>query len=681
MRLGIRSMRVAFAAVLAAGAFLELRGATRATAEETWTLLPSSEWHDEFSPLYTNGQGLYCEGDPTQTADAPELVTYTLTDEETGEYGPIEAIKNEAVVCFKNTATPAEIRAVLAGLGLDILHAYYDPDATDPESHLAWFNVEASPTSAHWNDTGGLVAALRALPIVLRAGYSDVARVCGTPLYSNAEQQPNDPVFKLNATPSIRHASRMGLAGAWYSPDADLGDLTRQPSYVVVMDTGVDMDHPDLVGGHYLSPSGSRIGFGCAKKAAYFGTVRPFLPAPAQTNGENPIPAADAPAAPVQGVSADPCKLLDLKHFGHGHGTAMAGIVAAASNNGSGAVSASGDLAKFVSARLRMVAHEKVSVASAIPLVKKITAAFSLSASSGNVSNARTVYFGFATDAVKRTEVFDDLLDVMRKDGTKGVNDRLWIAPAANNAVGVVEPKLSFPACILKKKANADDTRSALPVVLGVTGVEYGPTSLVRAVEANWFSPRYTSGPQTGQFKPLDRRTYSISASTKADSLVDVREQWYGLRYTATAFVPADPSSGLKKVGYQHWDIGAPGNPALNGNAGSLEVYTGGYGTLLHASRRPNNLAYGNSVAAAHVAALAGALFAKFPSRKAADISLHIQRSQTSEGATHTETFGGHTYQIIEFDPVPTAPDPARRGRIPCPVDFLIALTTSPPSS
>lgn len=657
-----KSRCVLLAAGLLAGVATFVGGARLASADETWTLLPEAEWYDEFSPLYTNGQGLYCEGDPTPTAADPVLVPYWLTDPETGEAWQTEYIQNEAVISFHADVTAAQIRALLDGFDLDILSAYFDPDPLDPETSMSWFRVRIPATSTYNENVPLLLSALNALPEVEEAGLSEVARLCtGTPLYTDPLTQPNDAMAKpQDSSEAWLRSAYSGLRAAWYSADADLG-AERTKSVVVVMDTGVDADHEDFDGKLYTR-SGSRWAIGIKNSGkSYFGAMRPVVASPTQTAPSNLVPASHAPT----GSSPDPLKHIELRYQGCAHGTAMAGIIGAKANNGIGTVNASGDLALVLPARMEMVGDYKVALASAPSIVKLITKNLSPPSALGAEVKVRTVYMGFAHKAGKRPKTMDDLLQAMRNDIKKSGQTRLWVAPAGQSPQGEVDPKLAYPAAILKQRKSSAGSNPKDPTVLGVTSVDLSPTDGWLHVSASdYFSPRDGSG----QYLPLDRRAYQISAQDHFDGLMDVRDKWYSLKWRS------NPVKSVMVAGYTKWDTGLE----ASGSAYAQSIGTGGF-TNVHLNWADgHNQTFGTSVAAAQIAALSGALFSKFPDRTAAKISLHIQRSQSTLGATHTETVDGHTYQLIQFT---SAPAGRGAGRIAGAVDVFLALTTDPPTN
>ncbi|MEO6496504.1 MAG: S8 family peptidase [Solirubrobacteraceae bacterium] len=125
------------------------------------------------------------------------------------------------------------------------------------------------------------------------------AIICAQPAVAGAAAQPNDPLFGQQWP--LAHESALGRAAAWQ-------EATGAGALVAVLDTGVDFSHPDLQGAFWTNPDevpGNRIdddrnGFVDDVHGADF------------VNGDGD-PADDA-----------------------GHGTHVAGIVAARSGNGIG---------------------------------------------------------------------------------------------------------------------------------------------------------------------------------------------------------------------------------------------------------------------------------------------------------------------------------------------------------
>ncbi len=677
-----------------------------------WVLRPRHEWPDEFSPRYSNGRGCFLDGDPTDPDGngAAELFTYVSRNAETGECCEVEAIQNEAVVNFAPCVTAEAIRRLFHELGLEILQAWFDPQPCRPESSMSWFLVGVGPDSRFHRDVEGLVERLTALPCVVSAGYSSVAHAAAKPLYPRTG--PDDELFRIYETHywgEIRNLALaplglVGLPSAWYDEGADLGNAT-QKTCVVIMDSGVDVDHPEFGGPgdpgsiYSLTRSGveRRQGLSSEKKHRDFGDVGAFEAEPQQSIVGEPVRAAGAPL----GSAPDPLEFIDLQHEDHGHGTVMAGIIGARTNNKKLIASLGLDSVKIMSARLRMVGNGRYSVASAVPLVRLLTERHSDPA-------VRVVYMGFSVDMAERDGDMQDLFKAMKKDREAG-NDRVWVAPAGNRN-GYA---LSYPAAILKKRRGktTDEPLESLPAVIGVTGssVYVEPWGFRGDTSTN-FNGRQR---KDGGFDPLDRDIFGVSALTFWGDSLDVRDRWYGKHYS---LAPARLAPG-GRAGYYGIDMSgikpkplpratAADNPYRQGGlfAGlHVTAYGGrtppkliredvdGYGRLLErAVTVPPPPVLGNSFAAAQIAALAAMLFAKYGNaRTGYQVVEAIRRSV--RGSPHSASGlgpptvdevqapgpgGGITtvrYPVIEWF------NQARKEvvRIPGLVDFVAALTVN----
>lgn len=231
---------------------------------ESWTLLPKESWSDEFSPLYSNGAGCLCEGVPSDPmADTPELIQ-CRTEGPDGAPEEFEVVQNEAFVEFDPCVPAGEIRSLLGAFGLDVLHAWFEPDASAPADSMSWFHVGVRPTSRYYCHVECLVPEIQKCKGVVRAGYNDVASLSAA-LFGPG-QIPNvrswvtqasaneyyDTVYAqlsgARYTSAYFRARLASTDGAWYSAAADMGDENSSwaDTCVVIMDTGVDLDHPDF---------------------------------------------------------------------------------------------------------------------------------------------------------------------------------------------------------------------------------------------------------------------------------------------------------------------------------------------------------------------------------------------------------------------------------------------------
>jgi hypothetical protein len=665
-----------------------------------WRLLPQTEWADEFNPLYTDDKGQFCEGDPSgpEGGEDVEIIRYLSIAPETGDTCMVEAVQNEALVSFAPSVRAPQIRSLFAGLGLGILQAWFDPKPHDPDASMSWFLVEILPGSRYRDQVGRLVEHLRSRCDVTNAGYSVVGRLCGTALYTNPATQPNDKNLQRALNSGRGAVVGLRLSSAWYDAGADLGG-PKVPSCVVVMDTGIDVDHEDFGGpgdpGQVFAIGQKRRGLAAGRANRKFGEVRDFEAVPPNqpfdsqtgTYGD-PVPASGAPINDGRDGTADtydPLKFLDLNFRGHGHGTVMAGVIAARSNNGRDVVGGGIDAVKVMSARLPMVGDHRVRVASAAALVRRLTTDFGRSVSGA----VQVVYFGFAVGDVVRSAAMDQLLQAMIADRKAG-NDRLWVAPALNDS----DSTLSYPAAILKQDRDKTTTKPAgfLPAVLGVTGCS-GPEFLAGSSTTNHGSRKDAKG----NFLPLDRAIYGVSAYQFWSDTLDARDQWYGV-YRSLKPKKKAPDGA---VGY----YGINRDVKVGGGSGPDDLRTSFILGRLYSAENPDfvldvrfdrfgrrietripdpppQTLVGNSLAAAQIAALAGMILAKgsgAPAAQVAELIRRKTRGNRTDRAAPTQEGGTADYQVIEY----SFNSGGRNSklvtrRIPGFIDFLAALVDDP---
>ncbi len=356
-----------------------------------WTLLPESKWENEFMPRYVNEHGQTCDGSPWQPEDDDEcftLLPYTEFDPEDDEPHHGLAVANELLVDFRPGTRPCRVREIVCRFGLEILYADFDPPTPGLEDPEAWFHLGTRPDSAYYNCTRVLVSELPALPDIDEVSFNDVAPPAARLFECEIDgvRRPRDVLLEPDSSGvDDRAMTRLKIAGAdcagaWHDDAADMGG-EHEDVTVVVMDTGVAVDHEDFQYGY-------------------------------DEDGQ-PIAASQAPAAP-RGRDRDPYKAINTRWNGCAHGTVVAGVIAAATDDEVGTVSCGAPYVKVMSATLRLGHHYAVSVGSMIKAVKK-------------------------------------------------GNDRLWIAPAG------FDGQHEKPTKTVRNKTVSRN----LPTVLGVTGVDW----------------------------------------------------------------------------------------------------------------------------------------------------------------------------------------------------------------
>jgi hypothetical protein len=720
------------------------------------------------------------------------LITYELHDPTTGECCRFQAVQNEAFVRFEPSVTDATIRCLFESLRVEICFAWHDVNRIGRRQALSWFHIEIRPDSRFHNDVAGLLDCVNARPDVIGAGYNDVARLCQTARFQPGEV-PKDSLWSSelqdwissdrSGYAGVRLSSRdragtIGL-GAWYSTDADLCDEAEQsrcrtPSIrdavcVVVMDTGIDVDHPDfgldsrtadVSPGAIFSIGGARQGICVAKRTCVSGPIGPWrdelrqppyacnnktvgsfrnvcAPDPTKPNDKAPFQDLNrAPSSPrlrilptkgrpgevqtvgykwpreqvdpdpidptdtKKGVAPDRLKYVNLRFRGHGHGTTLAGLIGARGRDGKGVTGFGASYVKIMSATMRMVGHHMVDTASAIKSVYVLTKSFSSTA--GQPNAVKVVLMGFAQDAPSRDmttfithtgakvrRLMTDLRDAIQIDTL--TSDRVWVAPASQDE-SKGNKELSYPAAILSPGVGqATESGSTVPAVLGVTGATFDAGGVARAAHTNFFSP---------DGRP-DLEVYGVSGAASGVVSTDVRDTWYGTRWAYDSnrkdptwkrlFGPdrlrgyggrtADENSptatdtfnvaGYKMRGVADPTLGVPGKESGRHISFPDENVTG------------PNLAFGNSLAAAQIAALAGLLAARFPTltgRGNVDhIRSNIVRSVSVVSCSTTiPNVGCSDPTVSESDKFYFVDVGSSVGRVPPPVDFTSALETRP---
>ena len=207
---------LSFALVAVAAIVATHQPETQATA--VWTLLPQTEWTDEFSPLYSDGNGNYLEGDPDYDDDAAEEVFYFESfNPDTQELELQCAIRNEVLINFEASRTATQIETCLDNNDLEILSAWFDPDVTDADTSISWFHVEIQPTSPFYHNVLGMVAHLESIAGVEFAEPNMLV----APAADFPDVDPDDT--KFDDQPELE---RLNALDAW----KDVGTGTGMPS-------------------------------------------------------------------------------------------------------------------------------------------------------------------------------------------------------------------------------------------------------------------------------------------------------------------------------------------------------------------------------------------------------------------------------------------------------------------
>jgi hypothetical protein len=669
-----------------------------------WTLLPLHLWSDEFSPRFVNANGAQCEGDPTyvESDDDPELIRYEQVDEETGTVDTLLAVQNEVLVDFHPCMSADDIRSLLCKLGLEVYHAWFSPKPDQPGSSISWFHLGVTDDSPFVNNVPALVTHFRSLPQVISAAMSDVATLCAR-LYDNNKIIPASQLWRFWFKPddgtgaSMRNLTirNSRLFAAWADDTADLGTMNAQATNccVVVMDTGIDVDHEafdsgaDRAGQIYSkSGTSTRDGIATNKKCTFVGNITAWESTPATP---------PAPTAPL-GTTPDPLKFIDLRYRDHGHGTLMAGIIGGSDDAAFGAVSSGIKNVKVMSARISF-AKGKVRISDVICNIKQLSSTYSKTGGVLPENAVRVVYLGFAIDANSRPESMTQLLKAMVKDRKDGGTDRIWVAAAANNADA---DRMSYPAALLKMNRSRTTTTADLsgdepPAVIGVTGVRAIDAGLASSTDSQYVieDTNFVTGTA-----PYDPDVYGITGFTLWGDTTDVRDRWYGTQYRSKGKKHNVPSAGLVSVGPEFNPGANPGSLTdINSVYASGAYFTGfpaakkyehciyiggdyidpslkcGLGQRLVSTTYvvPGGYSLGNSVAAAQIAALAGLLTIQNPKATARQIKDHIELHQlVGAGAVAQTDSKGVSRLMIRYH----KPNSIEVRRLPAPVDFLAAL-------
>ena len=644
-----RSMRVLVVVALCS-VVTAISGTPRLHADEEWTLLDQQYWFDEFSPLYTNGNGVLLEGDPLDPGvEWPVIVTHPDVDAETSELSWVQAVQNEAVIDFKPDTNATQIRQLLESLDLKIVSAWFEPDLSDFDSSVSWFHVRILPSSAYENDVAGLLEHLMTTGLVESAGHNDLIPLC-TALFPNG---PNDnfvasPPSGTDANRS--HLVREKLDAAWKNTNVTFG---TQRSCVVVMDTGIDAEHPDFTTAPTagVQPSITRI-------YRPLNGIREGIQV--MTGGQikvgqlRPYEVVAPLAAGIDGL-----KGLSIDKLGHGHGTAMAGYIAAETNNTIGVAAGPGLM--LLSARMRMPADNSVEFASVPKILKKLKQHFGQGSkdtlnppANRNVADVRVVYMGFASP---NFNTFKNLIKKMRRDLKSG-NDRVYVAPAGNDH----SPKPGFPAAILNR-VPVGQRLAVEPEILGVTASE---VNLDNSDGIDRLTNFINESDQT--FPVLDHTIYDVSAFANTNvPTTDANDVWY----KTNNFAGVNQRVGYRMIADQ-----------MAGPTLGFDEYVEAPSTQIGGP--PG----GTSTAAAHVASLAGLLWARFPSGQliqgqtatATKIGSHIRRFTRKSNTQVPDPFNSSSYTVNSqtfwrIDNVLQTPTITQR--IPDMIDFEKALLQS----
>jgi subtilisin family serine protease len=389
----------------------------------SWTPLPQSEWHDPFTPTYIDAEGNILIGEPEPATTPYDPGTFVVTTDPT----EVTAIQNEALINFHPSVSPGRAAEILSDFRLDILFssmftAKDDPCA--PDSEVAYFHVRVLPESPHFDDVPQLLAALQPLPEVRSA----TPNVVGTHFVP-----PNDPLF-----PSQRYLEHLRVVASW---DQIAGaNNSTVPIGVVVLDTGVEVDHPDLAARIYRHPK-TRKRMGATIQRAKDGKLQ-FVLAANIDSAKNKAALVGRPVPPV-GVG------VDLRT----HGTAVAGVIAAHTGNSLGVASCTpSDPARVTVFPVRFTSQSFPSDVAPIIVAAQH---FSAQLKSKTYPNLKVVSMSIGWQLPGELEL------AIQTDIRK--NDRLYVG-AAGNLITFLGEFQSFPG-------GTPIFPAAFSSVLGVTGV------------------------------------------------------------------------------------------------------------------------------------------------------------------------------------------------------------------
>ncbi len=431
-----------------------------ARAEGGWTLLPSPEWSDEFSPTYTDGSGHLCEGDPNASDTyTPTFFDYTFVNRDTGLTEEGSAVQNEALVNFYPHVTKVQIEAILGSLGLEILSAWFEPEIDNPEDSMSWFNVEVLSTSPFFNNALGLVAHLNTLPEVEFAEYNILVPMGQFPDGGNAVN-PDDPYYTITTVHEAKFELGLRAREAWM---IEMGQTKHIG--VAVVDCGIDVDHPDLVAQLVTDSFGKRQGIRVFNKGkSVWGDVD-TLP-----NGDQTKDLKTITSTGPGGYTSE-------------HGTEVAGIVAAKTNNGIGVASCAPE-SRIMSISIPSYwKNGKMYVVNGrIPKGLKILRNY-YPTEIGALKSVRVVNMSFGSSDVDSMKSLGKAIkrDLYAKAKAPR-NNRVYVASAQNEG----QNKRYYPA--------------AYSYVLGVVGVDQN-----------------VSGGAIDDFKHLDSNFYTLPKSNEPD--------------------------------------------------------------------------------------------------------------------------------------------------------------------
>ncbi len=407
-----------------------------ARADAGWTLLPQVEWWDSFSPLYTNGSDGLLEGDPNDVPPtSPSTFTYNVTDPDTGDEATLIAVQNEALINFRPTITESSISSLLSSLHLNILGAWYEPNVVDPDAHMSWFHVEITTASTYYGNVSGLVAYLNV--------QTDVEAAEPNAMFDSLAFPPdaNDTFFTDGTQ---REMPLLNAPTAWQT---EYGQTNT--TGVAVMDSGVDVDNEDLVNKIYTKPGET-------------------APRAIQSGRKTVI---------VGKISDNPSALKAIFNS-DAHGTLVAGIVGAETNNGKG-VAGCAPSAQILPVAIYMPVPNEYSWGALVRAVKTLRKVFT----GADYPNLRVVNMSFGGIGANSTS----FKKAIKKD--LKYNDRLYVGAAGQNG----KEGKAYPA--------------AYPFVLGVTAAVNNQST--QNVDAKTSGPNWFDGGGTNSTPVLD--VYGIS--------------------------------------------------------------------------------------------------------------------------------------------------------------------------